>query len=175
MCRERRRVGYREAARWVRRSLCYSWLFICLPPPPPSLFPLPLPRASVRARACGVHDPNFFWLCVLPVVFLLIIQSEARCLQLSQGRERGWGMGDEGEQPFGRMMYVALSIWSSRTSVWPATCAAVLAPTWSQTGLQVLTWPATKPTLLQVRSETMPLRLVPHSPQLLAAINLCLI
>lgn len=46
-----------------------------------------------------------------------------------------------------------------------------------ETGLQVLTWPATKPTLLQVRSETseMPLRLVPHSPQLLAAINLCLI
>lgn len=37
MCRERRRVGYREAARWVRRSLCYSWLFICLPPPPFSL------------------------------------------------------------------------------------------------------------------------------------------
>lgn len=38
----------------------------------------------------------------------------------------------EGEEPFGRMMYVALSIWSSRTSVWPATCAAVAAPTWSK-------------------------------------------
>lgn len=59
---------------------------LLLPVPPR----LPLPRATVRARACGVHDPNFFWLCVLPVVFLLIIQSEARCLQVSQGRERGW-------------------------------------------------------------------------------------
>lgn len=49
-------------------------------------------------------------------------------------------------------------------------------PNLVETGLQVLTWPATKPTLLQARTETMPLlRLVPHSPQLLAAINLCLI
>lgn len=85
----------REEESWVQRgsqmsaTIALLLLTVHLPAPPPSLFPLPLPRASVRARACGVHDPNFFWLCVLPVVFLLIIQSEARCLQLSQGRERG--------------------------------------------------------------------------------------
>lgn len=97
---ERRRDGAKERQReeqsWVQRgSVCAVFTgspksaTIVLLLPPVHLPPFLLPCATVRARACGVHDPNFFWLCVLPVVFLLIIQSEARCLQVGQGLRQG--------------------------------------------------------------------------------------
>lgn len=129
----------------MRRSLCLS-------APPPLLKPTPslschspcLAASQTPPRACAVHDPNFFW----PVVFFGLLFKAARCPTRLPGAREGAGAGVRQQHPFGRMMYVALSIWSSRTSVWPNGAAGYLrrCPK-PETGLQVLTWPATNPAL----------------------------
>lgn len=60
--------------------------------------------------------------------------------------------GGEGEQAFWKDdVCCAFNLEQQDICLASATCAAVLGSNVLETGLQVLTWPATKPTLLQVR------------------------